>query len=440
MHKRIVVMSFLSRKALIISLVLTALSLYTVFISKDAFEAKKIALLITGIVLLLVVGEWGYNRNKWIDLFLDLAISAAAALFIFRIYPGEFFDDAGFEMRYLENFSSGYFYSFNSTDGPVFGISSPFQGLLNGFLCYTHILIPEQAMRRTAFAGLLFLIFFMIRIIRNRSENQNHFLIYALLIICSSKMFLNVAKSGLETPLHLSLVLGAFWAYYYKKERIFWFLLALSVISKLDAVPLAVTLGIVWIVEHRKTYFPISFRNRKITNVLLFAALPVLLWVAFAIFVFGSPLPQSAYSKIHHHGHPGDHWFPFLTRYSQDPFFSVILIFTFINALIIVGFAFIKKKLGDLKNVVPGLTFISTMILYYFYNPGERMMWYYAMPDILLLLQFSIGLIFLIHQIDYKLLRTGIAGLSGLAFSLFILPDVIGGKYWLDDYLSTVEY
>jgi hypothetical protein len=428
------------RNSILLALAFAVVSVFLILYQPADVTFKLMLVLAAVVPLCIGAGQWAYNRNKWIDLALDFGFSLLVALLIFRIYPGEFFDDAGFEMRYLENFRDGYFYSYNPADGPVFGISSPFQGLLNGFLCYTHIMIPEQAMRRTAFAGLVFTVFFLVKIVRNRSESQNYFLLYVLLIVCGSKMFLNVAKSGLETPLHLSLIAAALWCYYSKREKLFWLLLAVSVISKLDAVPFAVVLGLAWLVEHRKSYLPISFRNKHLLNILVFAVLPVVLWIVFATAVFGSPLPQSAYSKIHHHGHPDDHWFPFFTRYIQDPYFNVLLVLVLVTGLAVVFISYITKKADVLKNVIPGLAYIATMVLYYFYNPGERMLWYYALPDILLILQLVTALLFLLNYITHGLLKTATAGLVGFSLLFFLLPDVTGGKYWITEYLSTVEY
>lgn len=428
------------RNSLVVSFLLLLISSLLIYLRPANPGIIVFFGLLSIVPVCIAIGQWGYNKNKWIDLAFDLALSVVAAIIIFRIYPGEFFDDAGFEMRYLENFRQGYFYSYNPGDGPVFGISSPFQGLLNGFLCYTHIFIPEQAMRRTAFVGLVITIFFSIKIIRDRSESKNYFLVYVLFILVSSKMFLNVAKSGLETPLHLSLITASLWCYYKKSERAFWFMLALSVISKLDAVPFAVVMGLAWLIEHRKTYFPLSIGNIHLRNILMFAVLPLILWVAFATFVFGSPLPQSAYSKIHYHGHPDDHWFPFFTRYIQDSFFKVVLALTAISSLFIIVFAIFRKRAEVLKNIIPGLAYLATMVLYYFYNPGERMLWYYALPDMLLLLQLALGVMFVLSMISYGFLRTATSGIVGFSLLFFILPDVIGGKNWLADYLSTVEY
>jgi len=339
-------------------------------------------------------GKWLYNRSKNLDILLDAGVALAAAALIFKVYPGEFFDDAGFVMRYMENFKEGFFYAYNSTDGPVFGISSAFQGLVNGAICATGMWLPEQALRRTAFIGLVVLIYFLIRIIRGNTKSNIEFLIWTGIILVSSKFFLNVMKAGLESPMHIAVVTGAFWAYYEKRTRLMWFLLALAAISKLDAVPLVVITGLFWLIENRNEWWPLRLNSKAIRDILTFAVVPVVTWIAAATYFFGSPLPQSAYAKIHYHFHPDDYWFPFFVRYAKDDFYLPVLWITLISSLIMLVFAYVRRhqeSLGNtLRYLLPGASFIGTMILYYFYNP--------------------------------------------------LFPDVYGGKWWLDEYLSTVEY
>jgi hypothetical protein len=434
----------LSKQALLILALILVPSLLVIGIHWGDTGLFFKAVFLAGSTAAVFVGRWLYNRNKNIDLFLDVGVALVAAALIFKIYPGEFFDDAGFVLRYLENFKDGFFYAYNSTDGPVFGISSAFQGLVNGAICATGLWLPEQALRRTAFIGLVVLIFFLIRIVRGNTKSNIEFLIWTGIIIVSSKFFLNVMKAGLETPMHIAVVTGAFWAYYEKRTRLMWFLLALAAISKLDAVPLVVITALFWLIENHKQWWPLRLNSKAVRDILTFAVVPVITWIAAATYFFGSPLPQSAYAKIHYHFHPDDNWFPFFVRYAKDDFYFPVLWITLISSLIMLVFAYVRRHqeslVNMLRNLLPGASFIGTMVLYYFYNPGERMMWYYALPDILLLLQLVLSLSFLLRMIDHVWIRSGTTFVTGFALFLFLFPDVYGGKWWLDEYLNTVEY
>lgn len=434
-------MSKLSRTSLLVAGLFLLPALYIILTRFTDVAPLHLGFFIIAAVAAAGVAQWGYGRSRWLDLGFDAAFVLAVAIVIFRVYPGEFYDDAGFVMRYLENFEKGYFYAFNPTDGPVFGISSPLQGLVNGAICATGMWLPEQAIRRTAFAGLVLLVFFLIRILRKTSgKGNNDFLLFGIIVLLSSKMFLNVMKAGLETPMHMAVVLAAFWSYYTQRTRLMWFLLALAVISKLDAVPLVVVIGFAWLAENYKTLLPVGFKNKQLQHIFIFAVVPLAIWIAAATYFFGSPLPQSAYAKIHYHFHPDDFWFPFFVRYAKDGFFLPLLLTMGISTVLMTGIIVMRKTFSELRLLLPGAAFAATMVLYYFYNPGERMMWYYALPDVLMLLQLVMSLAFLIRLVDHFWLRTGTSLVTGIGLFMFIFPDVLGGKYWLDDYLGAVEY
>jgi hypothetical protein len=433
-------MKYFSKQTITVIVLLMLPALALICMNWNASSIYITGLFALSALVALLLGQYVYRRNNWLDLALDAGIAVATAVIIFRLYPGEFYDDAGFVLRYMENFEKGYFYAFNPGDGPVFGISSPFQGLVNGAICSTGVWLPEQALRRTAFIGLTTLTFLLIRILRKTSDKSNDFLLYAGLVLISSKMFLAVMKAGLETPMHIAVVLAAFWSYYHGRTRLMWAMLALAVISKLDAVPLVLVIGLAWLAGNYRALLPFGFRNKQLLNILFFAVLPVGIWVAVATHFFGSPLPQSAFAKIHYHSHPDDYWFPFFVRYAKDDFYKYLLLAAALLSAVLFITALVRRTISDLRLLLPGVAFTGTMVLYYFYNPGERMMWYYAMPDLLLLLQLVLSLRYVLNMIEDWRIRSGVTYVTGLAMFVFIFPDVYGGKYWLNEYLNTVEY
>ena len=114
-----------------------------------------------------------------------------------------------------------------------------------------------------------------------------------------------------------------------------------------------------------------------------------------------------------------------------------------VTAILAVGMIitiFIQKRWDKLKLLVPGIAFLATLVLYYFYNPGERMMWYYTLPDLLLILQLMLCVAFLVQLIKIPMIRVGLLFTLAFAHFTFIYRDVADGKVWLEEYMSTVEY
>lgn len=72
-------------------------------------------------------------RNKInVHLLFDFILSLAITIIVFKLSARYLFDDAGYVLRYVENFQHGYFYQFNASDSPVFGLS----GFIYGLLCF----------------------------------------------------------------------------------------------------------------------------------------------------------------------------------------------------------------------------------------------------------------------------------------------------------------
>lgn len=312
------------------------------------------------------------------------ALSVIAASAFFRIWPTNLvWDDAGFVLRYLDNFARGHFYCFNPTDGPIFGISSFLHGILSGLLAWSHVLGPETSMFACNFLGLAALSFFTLRLLVRHGGNEP--LVYAawiLLLTGCPQLVINL-KQGLETPMHVAIVLAGFLAVTIGRSRTTWACCALLVISKLDAAPAAAVIGII---EFGRTAFARDRAgwHRTVVNLVLFCLLPLAVWSAFATAVFGSPIPQSAMAKLLYHSHPTDSWFPFLSGFRG------------LGTLYCVGAAMLALHLGWQLGTRrrPVATLLAPLLMglgvlggYYVYNPGERMGWYYALPEYLFLLQ-----------------------------------------------------
>ncbi len=391
----------------------------------------------------ILIGWLARNEKKisfkWTRLALYLLLSASTTVFIFINWNFILFDDAGFLLRYLDNFARGYFYSFNPQDGPVFGISSFSYGIINGILCMTHLVTPDQSIVVTSVAGLFCICFFLLKILERYGMNLLQLLLSFLFILFGSKFFLNSVTTGMETAVHLAIVMSAIYFFVTEKSKTMWLMLTISVISKLDAVPLALTLGSIHLIQNRKNLRPVSWKNKTLREFILFCLLPLCAWVLFAIVVFGSPLPQSAYSKIYFHFHDSDHWFPFLKYFIENefrmPVFYLFLVLFIVHVLLVV---FSRGKYS-VRSLAFGFGFISTLILYYFYNPIERMTWYYAMPDFFLLAQTAVSFYFISEEFFISTYKPYAWSLLFVGAGLFLFFDTYYGRIWMKNYLDYTE-
>ncbi len=324
------------------------------------------------------------------QLLIEFALSLGAVLYLKYIDPMVYVDDAGFILRYFDHFAEGCFFCFNVEDGPVFGLSSFIYGLLGGFLTWSGIFNSEGAVNYLAYAGTFFTAWLYFRILRQIFHSQGQILLmWVLLMTCSRSMAI-IYNSGMEAPVHFSLVLAAVLFFLQKKDKWMWLTMAIAVISKLDAVPLVLVISTFWLIENWTDLRKFDWHKQRYHDAIQFGLVPVLIWIVFAWIVFGSPLPQSAFAKIYFHNHAKGSWFPFLEPFVANGYRSPFLVLSFGLFLAQVGWVAAKRKGG--RDLVFGFAFIATLVLYYFYNPGERMVWYYVLPEGLMLLQLAVGM------------------------------------------------
>jgi hypothetical protein len=383
--------------------------------------------------------RWRFTSSRWFlpAVFVSVAVLLSAA--VFRLWDFPLFDDAGFILRYLDNFAKGKFYAFNPNEGPVFGLSSFSQGILNGIFCTTHLLTPDQSIVVTAFLGLVAISFFLLKVLHQHGMKNEMLVLSFAIAFFGSKTFLNSMTTGMETPVHIAIVIAAIYFFIINNSRWMWIMLSASVISKLDAVPLALTLGTVHLFVSRRQLFPVSLKNKILSELLFFVVLPVGMWVAFAMLIFGSPLPQSAYAKMFLHYHADESWFPFLDYFVKDnfrkPLFMIFLVLFGWHAYMV----FKQKHNISIRSLAFGLCFFSTLVLYYFYNPIEQMTWYYAMPDLFFILQIVISFHIITEYEISSFLKPLVVYFSFISIALLLFYDTYGGRNWLKEYLQATE-
>lgn len=326
-------------------------------------------------------------RAEWA---IEFLLSLGAVLYLKYVDPMVYVDDAGFVLRYFDHFAQGSFFCFNVEDGPVFGLSSFIYGLLGGLLTWTGLFNAEGAMNYLAYAGTFFTAWLLFRILRQVLESDGMVVVaWTLLMTCSRSMAI-IYNAGMEAPVHVSIVLAAILFFLQRRDRLMWLFMALAVISKLDAVPLVVVMALLWTVENWRDLSQWDWHKRRYQDALLYGLVPVLAWIVLAWIIFGSPLPQSAFAKIYFHTHAKGHWFPFIETLVSNAYRSSLLAASLVLFLVQLGYVAAKQQGG--RSLLFGFGFIATLVLYYFYNPGERMVWYYVLPEGLMLLNLAVGL------------------------------------------------
>lgn len=415
-------------------LFLTSLSIYYYSLFTDDPGISAILVAVAFMPLLWLAGKVRAYAPKLTDAAFALVVSA----YLYKLWPHMFFDDAGFILRYLDQLEHGYWFSYNAGEAPVFGISGFLHGLYSSLLVKGVGMTPERALHVSNLTGLAGVLFFLAGIFRYYVHKPGWAYTAAFIVACFTKTWADVLFTGMETPLHVAFILGALYFWLYGHTRWFYLFAALSVISKLDAVPVMAVLLLIHGMEvGRKEGFKNALAGEW-KPLFLWFGLPLAAWVGFAYWFFGSPFPQSAKAKVLYHRAASDEFFPFLNGFVHDmykhPMLFLFLAFLFIHILLV------KRKgvTAITRHFVFGWMFAAIMLLYFFYKPNERMLWYYALPDLLLTAQCILSGIWMASETkDWK--KHALPGFVLLAWLLYLVPDVNGARHWMFAYLEKVE-
>lgn len=370
--------------------------------------------------------------------FSDYIFAFCITVYLYKIWPHTYFDDAGFIMRYLDNLQQGVWFHFNAGESPVYGISGFVHGLYCSLLVKVLGMTPERSLHISNLTGLFFSAVFLLRIIRKLLPELKFEYILVSIALLYSKYFCDVYFQGMETPLHIAIVLAALHFMLQNKWKWFYGFSALAVISKLEAVPVVVVMFIIHKLPNltREKFTP--FVKTNLLSFFTCFVLPMLVWITFSTWFFGSPMPQSAKAKMLYHSGAIQSNFPFLEVFLQDSFRLPLLILLLV--FFIIQLFFVRNVAGDsiLKHFAFGWMFVGLMVLFHFYNPNERMLWYYAFPDLLLVLQCLFSVAWIISKVPQKSNQARISVLT-VAFVFFLKADTDGARYWMFSYLERVE-
>jgi hypothetical protein len=312
----------------------------------------------------------------WVDRAAPYLFAAALAGWHYlhvRPLDRPFLDDSAIILKYLDNFARGCFYCYNLQDGPVFGVSGFAHGLLAGALAFAGVR-PEIALIISNLLGAVAFYAVCVLIFRKTYDSTTVAILATLLLFAASIYARETFMTGMETPLHAAIVFAAILAFLARSPSL-GILCAVAIISKLDAVA---PVGILLLLDlARSLDEPRSwFRGMALRFVL-----PLGAWCAFAFLVFGSPVPQTLVAKQFFHPKASGGWFPFLQGMIGLSDVSGQTIAA--CGLGAIAIAVVRRRLS--ASAVLAVCAIATVIPYYFYNPGERMHWYYTLPELLAL-------------------------------------------------------
>jgi hypothetical protein len=290
-------------------------------------------------------------------------------------------DDSAIVMRYLKNFQAGHFFVYNAEDGPVYGVSGFIHGLIAGILCWFG-LDPKSSIMIVSLVGCIGMFYCVLRIMNHASRSIALSVIGTLVLYFSSFYLPATLFLGLEVPVNLWLVSACFLYFLEQRSALFYLCGVLAIVSKLDTLSLvAGLLGVNMLRAHLARELRTEFRR-----LIFWFIIPLLAWIAFSTAVFGSPLPESFLSKFYFREKaPHTSWFPFIEPMIVTREQRISLILMLAAMLLSPVIAFLRRKLF-LPSLLMAAAAVGTLILYFVYNPGEKMPWYYPLPELMMLL------------------------------------------------------
>ncbi len=221
-----------------------------------------------------------------------LALLAGLALAA-RLIPGlRTIDDAFITFRYARNLLAGQGFVYNPGEH-IMGTTTPFYTLLmaagGALLGGVKADFAGLALGVNALAdALTCLILWQV----GRKLGMERVGIAAAVIWAVAPFSVTFAIGGLETSVYVLLMSAVFYFYLIERLELAALAGALALLTRVDALILAVPLGVDWLVRTLRNRKPFPWRA-----VLAFLV-PAALWYGFAWLYFGSPFPHSVSAKL----------------------------------------------------------------------------------------------------------------------------------------------
>ncbi len=323
-------------------------------------------------------------------------------------------EDAFITFRTIDNFIHGYGLRWNIGERvqtythPLWMLLIMAARLIGGDFFYTAIMVGVLG----TFGALFFL---------NKTSASNLTFLGALILLSSSKAFVDYATSGLENPLSYFLVawfLGLFLANGRSSKKLFLMSLAagLATLNRMDTLLLYLpSLALLFWLYSRE------IKVAKVLGLMAAGFSPFILWEIFSLFYYGFLFPNTAYAKLNT-GYPALVLIQqglqfFLNAWHMDPIVLITIIFSIITAVFSKQLKFIAIALGILFYAV-----------YLLKIGGDYM------SGRFLTVPFFISVVVLAHSWSLKLTQ-----ITALLAGLMILSLVLPYNPWKSDasYVNT---
>ena len=223
------------------------------------------------------------NFRKWPTRRLLLVLAPVCALGV--ILPNAWIaEDAFITLRVAKNIVHGH--------GPVWNLDDRVQVFTHPLwmmlLTLTQWLVPNHTPLAVIWLCIVMTLIAIVLFLRDITSRW--VLVVAVILMLSSKAFIDFSTSGLENPL-LYILVVLFAHEYLGKQRTFRlaFIAALTAVTRADAAALVVLAFVPLVYKH--------WRERPFWLDLLKGAVPLLAWESFSLVYYGYLLPNTVYAK-----------------------------------------------------------------------------------------------------------------------------------------------
>lgn len=201
-------------------------------------------------------------------------------------------DDAAITIRSVLNFLHGHGLTFN-IDERVQAYTHPLWFFAISFLT----LIVKNVFNATFILSITMSVFAVwLLLVRYSTNTLAAILVGSVLLL--SKAFLDFSTSGLENPLsHVLILMTAITSIKCVERQslyyltLYFVLCSLVYLNRPDLLLLIFPLTVWVIAENRH-------RPKEVGKAMALGAMPVVLWMAFSLYYYGFPLPNTAYAKL----------------------------------------------------------------------------------------------------------------------------------------------
>lgn len=315
--------------------------------------------------------------------------------FLFYFQNDWMIDDGATVIRYMQHAQQhGQWFAYNLNEGPAWGISGLLWGISSQVVSMLlPNIFPEFLLRLLCIVGFGFLYHGIYWYIATYISEIWLRTACSVLVLLMGHHAVLVFDWGVEAPLQIGLVLITTRLALFSNKPSWQVALwaGLLVLGKLDALPLAVMLILA-------SMYRQDWQNWKRT-----------LWIVLGLIVgyglltyglFGQLIPQTSMAKQHakHSFGPGAEFL--LSYFQRQPKLILGALFTaglYLLLLCYERWQYVSQSTfgtwlrGLGSYFAPIMIALLYLSIYSVYNPKEQMLWYYALPDILLAIQIIIS-------------------------------------------------